>query len=67
MEKKVFGLTIEDVGKIQKSVDDWKDRNSPLYKKCCEGSFVTALDEGSDLLCNDASFAKAFEFSKSNE
>ena len=60
-EKRVFGLTVEEVGEIKKSVANWTDENSPVKKRSEGGSFVTAFSEGAKLLRSDKIFLEAFK------
>ena len=62
-EKRAFGLTLEEVAEVKRSVADWKDINSPLKKKSDGGTFATAFREGSKLLRSDKTFLDVFDIS----
>lgn len=58
-EKKVFGMTPEEVGQVKRSVAEWTDENHPKTRKeVCD--FASAFTEGARLLRADETFANAF-------
>ena len=60
-EKKVFGLTLEEVGQVKKSVIEWTDDNHPKIRKAEGGDFASAFTEGARLLHADETFADVFK------
>jgi len=52
-EKKVFGMTPEEVKKIKAAIDGWTDN---YYPKSQGGCFATAFREGAKLLRSDKTF-----------
>jgi hypothetical protein len=60
-EKRVFGLTLEEVGEMKKSVANWTDDNRPVKKRSEGGSFADAFTEGAKLLSSDETFLELFK------
>ena len=60
-EKRVFGMTLEEVGDLKRSVVDWTDHNHPNMKKSDGGSFASALRAGSQVLRSDETFRQVFK------
>jgi len=56
----VFGMTLEDVGRIKKSVAEWTDGNHPQVSKSDGGDFANAFTEGAKMLRDDKTFADVF-------
>ena len=63
-EERVFGLTLENVGELKKSVCNWTDHNSLLKTKPDGGNFITAFNSGAELLHKDEAFLNVFKSDK---
>ena len=62
-EKKAFGLTLEEIALMHKSIKEWRDSNSPA-RPVSSDDFFTALDKGSDLLLEDETLKEIFSINK---
>ena len=60
MTETVFGMTLEDVGRIKKSVVEWLDGEHPQANKSDGGDFANAFTEGAKMLHDDKMFANIF-------
>ena len=61
MEKKVFGMTLDDIATMQKEILSWVDSNHP-YVETPEGKdgFQVAFMEGAEELGKDENTRKVF-------
>ena len=60
-EQTAFGMTLEEVGRLKKSVIEWTDGNHPMVSKSDGGDFASAFRRGAELLRADPTFAHIFQ------
>jgi len=59
-EKKIFGLSLEQICEIKSEVSRWTDENHPVVPESQGGSFRIAFKEGSKELRNNKTFVDMF-------
>ncbi|MCL1853337.1 MAG: hypothetical protein FWF88_09970 [Peptococcaceae bacterium] len=60
-KKKVFGLTLEEAGRIKSSLVRWSGVSRSAKKQRDGSRFCDALEEGAKLLCEDKTFVEVFD------